>query len=438
MRVLSSSLALVLLSLVAGSAAASTDINGLYDARSHGMGGTGVAFIDSAGALAINPALLDQINKLTVTADLFGIVSQSQLPYSVYHQNPDGSYYKNYETVRGKRTKGVLPFLGVAVRVHKRIVLGSGIYPVFPQGLRSTYRPAPDQFPNTVGTNEITNIQVEAGEALAIRVFDNLSLALMWRITYLNQSLSTPTPNGVPPAGVQLDMTRDPSNPSVINTKQDIDGWNFKGMQFGVLYKPLPNLRLGFTYRNKVNVRGDGITKTPVGGMLVNIPTEGGVSSPHALRGGFALALLKNRLLVAGDFKYNFYKEAWKTATLELNYPGLGPTTVKTPTNWYNSWVVEVGAEYKVIDIVAVRTGYTILKSATNPDYAQGFMAPPGYSHLAMAGVGVKLGDHFDVDVAAGAVVLQSMVKTPTEYNVGSGRYGNRGAQFSFSGSYRM
>jgi len=438
MRAIEVSFVVAVCLLVAGNASASTDINGLYDARSHGMGGTGVAFVDSAGAIPINPALLDQVGKLTVSADLFGIVSQSQVPYTVYHKAEDGTYYKNYETVRAKPNFGVLPFLGVAVRLHERVVFGSGLYPVFPQGISSKFRPAPDQFPNTVATNKAANALVEAGEALAIRVFDNLSLALMWRITYMTQTVSTPVTTGLLPAGVLLDPSRDPSNPSVVNAKQSITGFNFKGFQLGVLYKPLTNLRLGFSYRTRVDVWGEGTTTTAVAGNKINIPTEGGLNNPHALRGGFALSVLHNRLLLAGDFKYLFYADAWKRIKQIRTNPGQEPMASYTPAYWYNSWVVELGAEYKLLDWVALRTGYTILKSATNPDYAPAFVAPPGYSHLVMSGLGVKLSDHFDVDFAAGFLLLQSMVKTATEYNAGIGRYANRGAELSLSGSYRM
>src|SRR5690349_20730295 len=100
--------------VLAGKAAASTDINGLFDARSHGMGGTGVAYVDSAGAIAINPALLDQIGRFTISLDVFGITAQPTAPYTIWHQNDAGQYYTNYESIRSKPTFAPLPFLGVA------------------------------------------------------------------------------------------------------------------------------------------------------------------------------------------------------------------------------------------------------------------------------------------------------------------------------------
>src|SRR5688572_793909 len=91
---------LTVLLLCAARTSASTDINGLFDARSHGMGGTGVAYVDSAGAIPINPALLDQIGRFTISLDVFGIVAQPTAPYTIWHKNAAGEYYTNYESIR--------------------------------------------------------------------------------------------------------------------------------------------------------------------------------------------------------------------------------------------------------------------------------------------------------------------------------------------------
>src|SRR5688572_22343692 len=87
--------------LIASEASASTDFNGLFDARSAAMGGTGAAFLDSAGAIPTNPALLDQIGKFTLTLDVMGVVAQPEAPYTVYHLDAQGQRYQSYDTQRG-------------------------------------------------------------------------------------------------------------------------------------------------------------------------------------------------------------------------------------------------------------------------------------------------------------------------------------------------
>jgi long-subunit fatty acid transport protein len=437
MRNSSSLVAFVAVFLAVGKASASTDINGLFDGRSHGMGGTGVAFIDSAGAIPINPALLDQIGKLTITLDVFGIAAQPQAPYTVTHQNEDGSYYQTYETIRSKSSFAPLPFLGAAYRLHDRVVLGLGAYPVIGQGTAARYRPAPDEFPDLYATNKARMGLIEVGEALSIRLLDNLSMAVMWRITYMTQSVSTPVPTpGNERSAVFLDAS-DPDNPRIVNAKQNISGLDFKGFQFGLFYRPIPNLRLGFTYRSKVEVWGKGETRVrPFGDEEMVIKTEGGFKNPHTLRGGFALSVLEDKLLLAADFKYLFYAEAFKELKQVRRPDGGEKQVTLTPAYWYNSWVVQLGTEYKAGDIVALRTGYTVLKSATNPAYAPAFMAPAGHSHLVTAGLGFKVLDSLNIDVAGGFVILQSMVNTATEHNAGIGKYASRGGEVSLAATY--
>lgn len=440
MRNSSSLVVLVLALLIAGRASASTDINGLFDARSHGMGGTGVAYVDSAGAIPINPALLDQIGKLTLSLDVFLIKAQPTAPYTIWHLNEDGTRYTNYESIRSDAAMAPLPFLGFAYRLHPRFVLGLAAYPVIGQGTSAKYYPAPDQFPNLVATNKAAMGLLEVGEALSIKILDNLSAAVMWRVTYMTQTVSTPAPTGIAPAGVLLD-TSDPGNPKVVNADQKIEGLNLKGFQFGLLYKPTPQLRLGFSYRSLVEVWGkDGMTTTRLAGTEIKIPTQGGFKNPHSFRVGAAYSAFDNKLLLALDLKYLLYKQAFdrlkqirkkapydKDAEWETSY---------TDAYWKNSWVVQVGAEYKVADAVALRTGYTVLETATNPDYAPAFMAPAGISHLVTAGLGLNVLDSLDIDLAAGYVTVVGQVNKATDHNAGVGEYSSRGGEFSLQAHY--
>lgn len=419
-------------SLIAGKASASTDINGLFDARSHAMGGTGVAFIDSANAVPINPALLDQVNKYSVSLDVFAIAAQPTAPYTIWHQKPDGSYYQNYESVRSKAAFAPLPTLGVAYRLHKRVVLGVATYPDIAQGTAAKYRPAPDEYPGLVATNKASMALIEAGDALSIRILDNLSLGLMWRITAMTQSVSTPLPTGSPPAGVIVNS----EHTEVKNGNINVTGLNFKGFQIGVLWKPIPNLRIGFTYRNRVDVWGSGTTKTSVAGMNLSLKTHSGFTNPDSFRGGFAYSALDNKLLLAFDFKYLLYANAFKQLRTVVTQPnGMDKTNLQT-AYWKNSACGEFGAEYKVTDGIAVRAGYTVLNSATNPTYALAFFAPAGISHLVTTGLGVKATESLNIDSALGFVILKHHEDTATPFNAGSGTYMSRGIEMSLMATY--
>jgi long-chain fatty acid transport protein len=423
-------LALVLLS--ATSVEASTEINGLFDARSAGMGGTGVAYLDSAGAIPTNPALLDQIGKLTLTADAFVIVAQPVAPYTVYHLDAAGQQYANYETVVSPAAAAVLPFVGGAYRLFDRVVVGAAVYPMVGQGTSAKYRPAPDELPALTATNEAALGLVEAGIPVSVRLLDNLSLGVMWRVTYMTMTVSTPVPTGTPPAGVLIDREHN----KAINADIAATGWDFAGAQIGLFYKVLPNLRLGFSYRNKVVVDGSGTTTTRVAGKAIVLDTERSFANPHSFRVGFAWTTFRDKLLLAADFKYLMYADAWAVTKTTTTMPGKPPMTDVRPTHWRDSYNFQIGAEYKLSDMFRVRAGYIGLTSATNAAYAQQLMAPPGFQHLGSAGFGIAALDNLNIDIAAAYLVLQSQVTTATQYNAGVGTYASHGGEFSLSATY--
>jgi len=428
----SSLVVLVVTLLISRGASASTDINGLFDARSHGMGGTGVAFIGSPGAIPINPANLDKINKYSVSLDIYGIAAQPQGVYSIWHEDADGNPYQSYDTIRSKTKAAPIPFLGGAYRLHRRLVLGLAFYPVIGQGTKATYHPAPEAYPDLLATNDVAMFLLETGEALSIRLLDNLSIALMWRITYMSQSVSTPFATTLPgPPGV----VTNPDKTEVKNINMNVSGVNFTGFQFGVHYQPVPSLELGFTYRAKVEVWGSGYTTTEIGGMTNKLPTESGFNNPHSLRGGLAWSAFDKKLLLAMDFKYLFYADAFKTSKVVIERNGEKMTQYRD-LNWKDSAVLQLGAEYQVIKPLALRAGYTVLNSATRPDYAIAMAAPPGISHLICGGIGFKAMDSLDIDLAGSYVVLEGVVTTKTPTNDGPGTYASHGGMVSLSAAF--
>ncbi len=417
---------------VANTAAASTDINGLFDARSMGMGSTGIAFLDSAGVMPINPAALDQIDSVALTLDAYLIFAQPQAPYVVTHADGTGRQFSNWETMRSKTTGAVLPFIGGAFRLHERIVLGAGIYPMIGQGTSAEYKPAPELRPDLVVTNEAAAGLVELGVPVAIKLLDNLSLGLMWRGTYNTQTITT----ALPGAGVgNLLIGRD-GQP--IYGDINVSGIDVTGFQVGLLYKPTRWLGLGFSFRNKVQVDAEGTTKSknPINGEPLELETIQPFSAPHNFRVGAAITGLQDALTIAAEFKYLMYAEAWKVIDVTTTRNGVSNTT-STPANWKDAFNVYVGGEYKAFSSIALRAGYILATSATPDAYAKQFMAPPGISHCFTGGFGVKVIDELAIDVAYAYVVLSSEVEVATPDNSGIGTHASHGLELAASLTYR-
>ncbi|HKP60688.1 MAG TPA: outer membrane protein transport protein [Polyangiales bacterium] len=421
----------VVVSLISGKAAASNELNGLFDARSMGMGGTGVAFLDSAGAIPTNPALLDQIGKLTLTLNGFLFISQPEAPYRITHSNPDGTTYDNWETIRSDTIYAPLFFVGGAYRLHERIVVGAGFYPIIGQGTQASYKPAPELKPELEVTNDLAAGLIELGNAVSVKVTDTFALAAMWRITYLTQKLKTPLP-GRALGGLVFDKNGNPVYGDV-----EVSGVNFGGFQLGLLWKASKNVRLGFSYRNKVVVKGEGTTTStnPIDGSAIELETEQPFANPHAFRAGIAVSAMDDKFLFTTDVKYLMYEESWKTLDVTTVRDGKSMTT-STPLNWKDAFNVHLGSEYQVTDGFRARLGYIMSTTATPEDYAKAFTAPPGVAHCWTAGIGLKVLDQLDVDLAGSYITLRTQIYYATPDNAGAGIYASHTGELSLSATY--
>jgi long-chain fatty acid transport protein len=417
--------------LASGKAAASTELNGLFDARSMAMGGTGVAWLDSGGAVPTNPALLEQTKHLSLTLNAFLFISQPEAPYRITHVDASGRRFENFETVRSSTIFAPLGFLGMAYRLSDRIVIGVGAGPIIGQGTSAKYRPAPELRPDLEIENEAALGLLELGNAVSVRVTDTLSLGATWRITYMTQSVSTPLP-GNALGGTLLGRDMNP-----IYADINVTGLNLTGFQLGVFWKPASNVRFGLSYRSKVTVDGEGTTKSlnPISGEELDIETKQPFPSPHAFRAGLALTVLDDKLTFATDVKYLMYAEAFKTLPTTTTRDGVESTT-QTPANWIDAYNVHLGSEYKASESLALRAGYILSTTATPEAFAKAFMAPPGVAHCWTAGFGVALGENFNLDMAGSIVVLRTKIETATKENAGVGVYASHTGELSLSATY--
>lgn len=197
-------------------------------------------------------------------------------------------------------------------------------------------------------------------------------------------------------------------------------------------------MRFGFTYRSKVTVNSSGTTTTtdPTSGTALRLDTRAPFTNPHIFRGGVAWTTAQEKLLIAANFKYLLYAEAYKsiTTTVVMNGREMANETV---TNWQNAYAVQVAAEYKAFETTSFRAGYTMVMSATPKDYAKAGMAPPGASHGVSVGVGSTVIDNLSVDFALEYISYAVKVEKATPDNAGVGTYASNSGQFGVSATYR-
>jgi long-subunit fatty acid transport protein len=193
---------------------------------------------------------------------------------------------------------------------------------------------------------------------------------------------------------------------------------------------------LGFAYRSKVMVTGTGTTTTNLGRPVV-IDTRQAFGNPHIFRAGFAVSTLSDKLLIAMDVKYLMYAEAYRDIETVTIVNGAEKTTA-TPAHWKDSTSVHVGADLALSSTWHARAGYSMVTMATSADYASAFMPPPGISHGFAVGVGIRVLEELNVDLAATYASIRTEVEHATEHNAGVGIHAVRSGMFSLSATYRM
>jgi long-subunit fatty acid transport protein len=376
-------------------AMATTEVPAQYDARSVALGGTGISFIENGASVFLNPATLDGIRNVAVTAVIAPVRPVMTVPLG----GPNTA-------VTAETPFFPLFLAGVGVRLSDRFVAGLAVYPT--AGVGSKYSLAGQELSMSVA-------QFEAAPALSYRIVDGLSLGLSYRMTYTRQSLRQPPP--LAPAATDVTL----------------DGFNFFGVQAGLYYRPADVVHLAFTYRSRVDTSLTGTTET--GGMKFD--TTSNFNSPNRFRLGASISPPGVPLLVAADIKYLMYADANRSLDMTVNTP-MGALTTTQRLDWKNTLAVGLGVEYTIASVVAARGGYSLTQSATPDSTANPFTPPPGVLHGIHLGAGLKLPM---LDLDAGGVYAfggKNISGSPANMMVIPGEYKLTTLIFAVSATYHM
>jgi long-subunit fatty acid transport protein len=349
------------------------------DARSVGLGNTGVAYIDSGAAIYFNPALMDQTKTFSTTLTLAALSGVLETPIT----GPNTQF-----------SSSSAPFplflAGANYRLTDRIVVGLAVYPTAGFGAK---------YEHVLNGQDVklTAVAIEAAPTVSFSITKELAIGVGYRATYTQLDTGTP----------------------LLSTyaKQTVTGTNFLGAQIGLLYRPIESLRLGFAYRPKIGTSLSGTTE--LNGM--SIPTSTYIAWPHEFRAGAALSLLDDRLLLAVDGTCVLYSDSTQELAIREDYAS-GPSTATAPLDWIDYFGAGVGVEYRVHPKVPLRVGYGIARSKTAPDAASYFFSPPGLLQSFHAGVGLRL-EQWSFDLAgyyeAGATnVNNDRIANPGRYAI--------------------
>jgi long-chain fatty acid transport protein len=383
--------------LEATEASADQEAPALYDARSAAMGGTGVAFIDSGAALFHNPANMEMYERTAVTLTFTPAFARVSAPFAGPGTEQDS-------------TRGFAPFflLGAGYRVHDRIVLGLGAYAT--GGIGSQFQ----NVPAVGGENlDLSVALMEISLPVSVRIIDGLSLGLAVRATLAFQNSDVIDPM----SGARLEQSQ--------------KGVGVPGFTAGIFYQPIDALRLGFTYRSRVNIDLDG-TST-LAGMSVSSRSEWWI--PHSFKLGTAVTLANDALVLAVDLKFQLYAQSHNQATTILELPP-GDTEQTIQLDWNNVFTAQIGGEYRFTELFTLRLGYIVGNSAVPQSTSGPFFPTPGVLQGVTGGVGFDISS-FELGLGVVYTFAKEIVSEPS-VNGTPGEYEANALTLSITFTYRL
>ena len=338
----------------------------LYSARHMGMGGAAVGYVGDASALFHNPAGLGQVRGLHLLGDLSLLIGDLQA-------NPIAT---ETQSIGSETTIAPAFLLGGALRVHDRLVLGLGAFPVAAAGGEYRY----DNAAGTATTTDRTDLTfIEVTPALAVN-FDEIGLRIgaSYRVTF-----------------VSLERFRQASTAPSPNLFIEAKGWNLASFRFGIQYQPpsLPNLQLGFNYRHKTVTELESVGDSRLNGLRIDVPINVDFVLPARIAFGgrynFGCADEYDRYEggIAVDFLYAFNSQNEEAV---FDTGAIGVTQV---FDWSNEITFRVGGEYRLLDRrLPLRLGYSFDGKTGNPRFPTAFGTPPAPTHILTLGGGYDAG----------------------------------------------
>jgi len=174
------------------------------------------------------------------------------------------------------------------------------------------------------------------------------------------------------------------------------DGW---GYNLGLLFTPDKRLSLGFAYRSRIKVTHDGdiefkhiapALQDSFGGSDFETDMHTPSTFPEII--SFGIAYRPSERLT---FELDLERVGWssfKSADLDLEdeVPSANFSDSLTPLDWEDTWLIKVGAEYRLNESLALRGGYVYVETPV-PDPTLDAANPNAVQHNFCIGLGYKI-----------------------------------------------
>ena len=349
-----------------------------------GQGNAFVAEASDPSAIFYNPAGMNQIKRAQFYQGSF-----FNYPDREFHGGGQFSQ-TNHRLFRAPSAYFVLP-------AHDRIALGIGYFSPF--GLGTQWPPTwAGRYMSTFSDLKTYNLN----PAVSVKVLDNLSLAAgfnqMWsRVTIKRKAPVAIGGRQLPDA--EVEVTADGSG---------------TGYNLGVLYEPVPGVKLGVAYRSEITVKYDGELTLRLPSPLPSpfpIPGTAGITFPPSLTWGIAYNRIK-----PFTFEFDTTWTGWSTydqLRVKIDSPipvnGVPSTVITTPKKWHDAYAFRFGTSYEIKEGMKIRAGY-IYDLTPVPDSTFDPQVPDANRHIFTVGNEFKY-KRFTLGLAYNFILQESRTK---------------------------
>jgi long-chain fatty acid transport protein len=348
------SLVLALMGLLASAPASPSGFQVMTQgARATGMGLAFTGVADDPSAIFYNPAGMgfQEHFSLMVGGSILG---RRTADFAGANPFPGEG---NFESVQ--KQEFVIPNLYAVVPLTPELNFGLGVTAPYGLGLRWN---DPEHFSGRFTSQNAVIKTADINPVFSYKLFPELSVAAGADLRFSKVQLERNTNLGIvdPFGGQVVDLAHVKLNSNLTSNH----GW---GWNVAFLFKPLPNIGIGASYRSKIKVDYDGTAvfiQRPTGNPVVDAlvaaqlpagvhPVATSITFPATLNTGVGIGLPADFLL---SLEADWTK--WSSFdALNIRFPDGAAPEIDRPTNWKDSWAYRAGLEKKFGNW-AVRVGY--------------------------------------------------------------------------------
>ncbi|WP_428053368.1 OmpP1/FadL family transporter [Candidatus Avelusimicrobium stercoris] len=353
-----------------------------YSARGTAMGGATVANKAEPASLAVNPALITELDG-----------TQAQLGLTVVTANAK-------TTVAGqkrglKRDIWYLPNFYITQKWSDQVSVGLGGFSRY--GLGGEYD---DPVETWLGSNLAYKVKLETFSftpTIAVKANDEFSVAMGLEAMVIGFTQNS-----------YFNLLNTPKNP---NSQYEISGSGVSwGGNFSFIYRPewAEKWSLGAMYRTKVKQKLNGRINANGNTIeLINIhgaDAEGAITLPDSLTAGVSFSPTEDLILEAGIV--GTFWSAYDQILIQYKDSESSPV-IRNQKKYKDTYRLNFGAEYNLNPNWAVRAGYVFDKSPINK-HEMDTLVPVDDRHIASVGAGYH-NDTWSVDLSYSHVFARSL-----------------------------